>query len=109
MSQATAAEKVMNDHVVVSSTMRAMRPLSAAKRSASMTTLLALGSAAGSALVKKINEEIQRGLAKPDVAARMRRDGMIVDPMTPEQYAAFIDRETKVWSPVMQASGLTKK
>jgi tripartite-type tricarboxylate transporter receptor subunit TctC len=61
------------------------------------------------ALVNKINEEIQRGLAKPDVAARMRRDGMIVDPMTPEQYAAFIDRETKSWGPVMQAAGLTKK
>jgi hypothetical protein len=29
--------------------------------------------------------------------------------MTPEQYAAFIDRETKIWGPVMQAAGLTKK
>jgi tripartite-type tricarboxylate transporter receptor subunit TctC len=59
------------------------------------------------ALVKKINLEIQRGLAKPEVADRMRRDGMIVDPMTPEQYAAFIDKETKVWAPVMKAAGLT--
>lgn len=59
------------------------------------------------ALVKKINLEIQRGLAKPDVADRMRRDGMIVDPMTPEQFSAFIDRETKTWAPVMKAAGLT--
>ena len=59
------------------------------------------------ALVKRINEEIQRGLAKPDVAERMRRDGMIVEPMTPEQFSAFIDKETKVWAPVMKAAGLT--
>ena len=39
----------------------------------------------------------------------MRRDGMIVDPMTPEQFAAFIDKETKVWAPVMQAAGLTAR
>lgn len=59
------------------------------------------------ALVKRINEEIQRGLAKPDVAERMRRDGMIIEPMTPEQFSAFIDKETKVWAPVMKAAGLT--
>ena len=59
------------------------------------------------ALVKRINEEIQRGLAKPDVAERMRRDGMIVEPMTPEQFSAFIDKETEIWAPVMKAAGLT--
>ena len=57
--------------------------------------------------VELLNEEIQRGLARPEVAERMRRDGMIVDPMTPEQYAAFIERETKVWAPVMKEAGLT--
>jgi len=61
------------------------------------------------ALVKKINEEITRGLAKPEVADRMRRDGMVVHPMTPEEYSVFIDKETKVWGPVMEAAGLTKK
>ncbi len=58
-------------------------------------------------LVKKINEEILRGLAKPETAERMKRDGLIVDPMTPEQYAAFIDKETAIWGPVMKAAGLT--
>jgi tripartite-type tricarboxylate transporter receptor subunit TctC len=61
------------------------------------------------ALVKKINEEILRGLAKPEIAERMRRDGMILDPMTPEQYAAFIDKEIAVWGPVMKAAGLTEE
>ncbi len=59
------------------------------------------------ALVKKINEEILRGLAKPEIAERMRRDGMIVDPMTPEQYAAFIEKEIRIWGPVMKDAGLT--
>ena len=58
-------------------------------------------------LVKKINEEILRGLAKPETAERMKRDGLIVDPMTPEQYAASIDKETAIWGPVMKAAGLT--
>lgn len=60
-------------------------------------------------LVKKINEEILRGLAKPEIAERMKRDGLIVDPMTPEQYAAFIDKEIAVWGPVMKAAGLTEE
>jgi len=59
------------------------------------------------ALVKRINLEVQRGLAKPEVAERMRRDGMIVDPMTPEEYSAFIDKEIRVWGPVMKDAGLT--
>jgi tripartite-type tricarboxylate transporter receptor subunit TctC len=58
------------------------------------------------ALVKRINEEIRRGLAKPEVADRMRRDGMIADPMTPEQFSAFIDKEAKIWGPVVKAAGL---
>ena len=48
-------------------------------------------------------------MSKPEVAARMRRDGMIADPMTPEQYAAFIDHETKLWRPVVEQVGLIEK
>jgi tripartite-type tricarboxylate transporter receptor subunit TctC len=29
--------------------------------------------------------------------------------MTPEQYAAFIDKEIAVWGPVMKAAGLTEE
>ena len=50
-----------------------------------------------------------RGLAKPEIAARMRRDGMIVDPMTSEQLQQFIDKEIAVWGPVMEAAGLTAR
>jgi tripartite-type tricarboxylate transporter receptor subunit TctC len=61
------------------------------------------------AMVKKMNEEIRRGLAKPEVAARLQRDGMITNPMTPEQFQQFIANEKKVWSPVVQQVGLAVK
>jgi hypothetical protein len=44
-SSVTAAEKLKNAKAVVTKMMRAMRPLSAPKRSASSDTLLALGKA----------------------------------------------------------------
>ena len=47
-SKAIAAEKLKNASIVDSKIMRAMRPLSAPKRSASTATLLTLGSAATS-------------------------------------------------------------
>jgi tripartite-type tricarboxylate transporter receptor subunit TctC len=60
-------------------------------------------------MVKKVNEEILRGLAKPEVAARLRRDGMVPNPMTPEQFQQLIAQEKKVWSPVVEQVGLAVK
>lgn len=60
-------------------------------------------------IVKKINEEIIRGLKKPEVAERMRRDGMVTNFMSPEQFRDFIAAEKKVWSPVVQEVGLAVK
>jgi hypothetical protein len=39
----------------------------------------------------------------------MRRDGMITNPMSPEQFRTFIANEKKVWSPVVQQVGLAVK
>jgi tripartite-type tricarboxylate transporter receptor subunit TctC len=61
------------------------------------------------AIVKKMNEEIIRGLKLPEVAARMRRDGMVTNFMTPDQFRTFIQQETKVWTPVVQQVGLAVK
>jgi tripartite-type tricarboxylate transporter receptor subunit TctC len=61
------------------------------------------------AMVKKMNEEILKGLAKPEVAARLRRDGMLPNAMTPERFQQFIANEKKVWSPVVQQVGLAVK
>jgi tripartite-type tricarboxylate transporter receptor subunit TctC len=61
------------------------------------------------ALVTKLNEEVARGMAKAEVAARMRRDGMITKHMSPDQFRAFIGEEAKVWGPVVQQVGLAVK
>jgi tripartite-type tricarboxylate transporter receptor subunit TctC len=57
-------------------------------------------------MVKKVNEEIIRGLKQPDVAMRMRRDGLVTNFMTPDQFRAFIEQEKKVWTPVVRQVGL---
>jgi tripartite-type tricarboxylate transporter receptor subunit TctC len=61
------------------------------------------------AMVKKINEEVNKAMTKSEVAARMRRDGMITNPMDPERFKQFIANEKKVWSPVVQQVGLAVK
>jgi tripartite-type tricarboxylate transporter receptor subunit TctC len=61
------------------------------------------------AITKKVNEEIIRGLKKPETATRMRRDGMVTNFMTPDQFRAFIENEKKVWTPVVQQVGLAVK
>jgi tripartite-type tricarboxylate transporter receptor subunit TctC len=57
-------------------------------------------------LVKKLNEEVTRGLQKPEVAARMRHDGLVINPMTPAQYSQFIAHESQVWGPIVKQVGL---
>jgi tripartite-type tricarboxylate transporter receptor subunit TctC len=57
-------------------------------------------------LVKKINEEVIRGLKEPKTAARMRHDGLLTKAMTPEQYSKFIESEGKVWGPIVKQVGL---
>ena len=61
------------------------------------------------AIVKKMNEEIIRGLKLPAIAARMQRDGLVQNNMTPQQYEKFIAEEKEVWAPVVQQVGLAVK
>jgi tripartite-type tricarboxylate transporter receptor subunit TctC len=58
------------------------------------------------AILNRMNEEVNKAMSSPEVAARMRRDGMITNPMSPEQFQQFIASEKKVWSPVVQQVGL---
>jgi tripartite-type tricarboxylate transporter receptor subunit TctC len=57
----------------------------------------------------KMNEEIIRGLNVPEVADRMRRDGLVQHNMTPAQFEQFIQDEKEVWAPVVQQVGLAVK
>ena len=61
------------------------------------------------AIVNKLNEEVGRAMTSPEVAARMRRDGMITNPMDPARFQKFIAEEKRVWSPVVEQVGLAVK
>ena len=56
-------------------------------------------------IVERLNKEIARVLAQPEIKNQFASQG--IDPMggTPEQFAAYIREETTKWARVVQASG----
>lgn len=60
-------------------------------------------------IVQKVNAEINRAVQLPEVEARLRRDGLVADPMSVEQFDKFIDAETAIWKPVLERTGLIGK
>ena len=57
------------------------------------------------AIIEKINKALNAALASEDVRKRLALDGAEPLPSTPEEYAADIDREEKLWAKVVKASG----
>jgi len=57
-------------------------------------------------VVRRINAAVGEALASEDMKPVLRKLGF--DPMagTPEQFAAFIDKEVRKWPPILQAAGL---
>ena len=53
--------------------------------------------------------EINRAVQTPEVEARLRRDGLIADPMSVEEFNKFIDAETQTWKPALERAGLIQK
>jgi tripartite-type tricarboxylate transporter receptor subunit TctC len=56
-------------------------------------------------IVMKLNAEIVKVLARPDVKTRLAADGAEPVANTPEQFAAHIKSEIARWAPVVKASG----
>ena len=48
-------------------------------------------------------------MAKPEVQARMRRDGLLTEAMSPEAFTAFVAAESARWTPLIQRTGLAGK
>ena len=61
------------------------------------------------AIVEKLNREITAAMAKPEVQARMRRDGLLTEAMSPEAFTAFVAAESARWTPLIQRTGLAGK
>jgi tripartite-type tricarboxylate transporter receptor subunit TctC len=56
-------------------------------------------------IVDKLNAEVTRILALPQVVERLERDAITPDPLTAAQFADFVKSETEKWGPIAKASG----
>ncbi|WPB58360.1 tripartite tricarboxylate transporter substrate binding protein [Xylophilus sp. GOD-11R] len=57
------------------------------------------------AIVERLNTELNKALALPDVKKRLDELAATPDPGTPEQLRTFIAAETRRWNEVVKASG----
>jgi tripartite-type tricarboxylate transporter receptor subunit TctC len=60
-------------------------------------------------IVRKVNGDIAKTMARPDIQHRMRQEGMVTDPLTPEELRQLIIRESAVFRPVLESAGLIEK
>ncbi len=58
-------------------------------------------------IVDRLNAEVNRALALPEVKEQMLRQGAVAMPRTPEQFREFIRNEVAKWAKVVKASGAT--
>jgi len=68
------------------------------------TTWFALSGPAGlpKDIVGKINSEVIKALAKPEVQARLKVEQILTEPMTPEEFTQFVAAEFARWRPVAE-------
>lgn len=57
-------------------------------------------------IIKLLNEEMRKSLARPETVARMRALGAQIVGDTPAEYAAFLKRDHERWARVIKASGV---
>jgi tripartite-type tricarboxylate transporter receptor subunit TctC len=59
------------------------------------------------AAVDRLNAEIHKALASPDVVKRFAELGLESAPMTPARFGEFMKAEVARWAPIVKASGAT--
>lgn len=57
--------------------------------------------------VARLNSEIVRALAMPQVQKLLQMEGGVVSPSTPEEFQAFLRHEVPKWAKVMKQAGIT--
>ena len=60
-------------------------------------------------IVEKLNAEVGRIVALPEVLARFRRDGFISQPMSPAEFTRYVGAEAARWKPLVEKAGLAGK
>jgi tripartite-type tricarboxylate transporter receptor subunit TctC len=61
------------------------------------------------AIIDKISADLRTVLAQPELQKRFADLGTFVRPMSPQQVAAFIQHEQRVWQPVVRRIGFGSK
>ena len=56
-------------------------------------------------VVEKLNKEIVRIMALPQVQERLTRDEITTEPLTSDGFAKFVADEVAKWTPIAKASG----
>lgn len=59
------------------------------------------------AIVERLNQEINAGLADPKIKEPLTNLGDVPMPMTPAEFGKFIDDETAKWAKVIKFAGIT--
>jgi tripartite-type tricarboxylate transporter receptor subunit TctC len=57
-------------------------------------------------IVEKLSAEINRILRLPEVTGRLGSDGSVAHPMSPQEFAAFIQGEMKRWGAVVKTAAI---
>jgi len=60
-------------------------------------------------VIDKLNGALQAALASNEVKKQLGLDGTEITPGTPEDYAAFIDKDEKKWSGLVRESGVEQE
>ena len=57
-------------------------------------------------MVERVNASLNKALRNKELADRLTADGLIVDPGTPEQFAAVIKKDAEIWGRAIKATGI---
>ena len=60
-------------------------------------------------IVTKVNGEIVKTMARPDVQQRLRQEGLVTEALTPAEFRKLIEAETIRWRPALERAGLIEK
>jgi tripartite-type tricarboxylate transporter receptor subunit TctC len=60
-------------------------------------------------MVEKLNRELIKGMSKPQIAEKLRQDGMVTEALSPEGLRRLVETETVRWRPIIERAGLVAK
>jgi tripartite-type tricarboxylate transporter receptor subunit TctC len=56
-------------------------------------------------IVERLNAEVNRALALPDVRERLKPEGIVPNRLSAKEFSVFVADEFRRWGPVVRASG----